>query len=99
MHLQQYKEDRTRMFEAFERRQEEDNDNKFRAIMLWLCDTDNKVEFEKACTARAESPATGEWILENVKVKDWKDEVMPSSPVLWMHGIPGAGESFDKSWT
>ena len=99
LHLQQYKEDRARMFEAFERRQEEENDNKLRATLLRLCDVDNKVEFEKACAAREESPATGEWILENVKVKDWKDEALPRAPVLWIHGIPGAGESLGNPWT
>jgi hypothetical protein len=35
--------------------------------------------------------ATATWILDHSFVKDWLGAVNPTTPWLWMHGIPGAG--------
>jgi hypothetical protein len=40
---------------------------------------------------RDEYPTTAAWIFKHDYVKDWVEADLPESPLLWMHGIPGAG--------
>ena len=40
---------------------------------------------------RAEYQDTGRWILKNALIRAWCDHTIPSTPTLWLSGIPGAG--------
>ncbi|KAK8044966.1 hypothetical protein PG993_004990 [Apiospora rasikravindrae] len=39
-------------------------------------------------------PGSGRWLLENQSMKEWIDPLFPTiPPLLWMHGMPGAGKT------
>ncbi|KAF2999267.1 hypothetical protein E8E13_003411 [Curvularia kusanoi] len=42
---------------------------------------------------RFEHSSTTDWILNHEKIKDWVALDNPTTPLLWMHGIPGAGKT------
>jgi hypothetical protein len=92
LHFREYQEDRDRIFREFEKREEAENRERYHAVMQWLCSADNAVEFDDACAARTDSAATGDWILRHPKVKEWKNDDVPPSSILWINGIPGAGK-------
>lgn len=46
---------------------------------------------ERAYQTHLESIGTGSWILEDDRLQHWLYEDLPRKPMLWMHGIPGAG--------
>jgi len=39
-----------------------------------------------------EYPRTGRWILDCATLKDWMNPSSTKVPLLWLNGIPGAGE-------
>lgn len=43
---------------------------------------------------RKEHSKTTHWIFQQAGIMDWIGPAVPSTPILWMHGIPGAGEYF-----
>jgi len=53
----------------------------------------NSLDHEAACEVRKEHQGTGTWILKHNKILHWKDTDFPKYPILWLNGIPGAGES------
>jgi hypothetical protein len=40
---------------------------------------------------RGECATTTHWILQHETIKHWIDPDIPSTPIVWMYGIPGAG--------
>ncbi|KAK8084662.1 Ankyrin repeat-containing protein [Apiospora hydei] len=39
-------------------------------------------------------PGSGRWLLQNQSMKEWLDPLFPTiPPLLWMHGMPGAGKT------
>lgn len=48
---------------------------------------------ERAYQTHLESIGTGSWILEDDRLQHWLYEDLPRKPMLWMHGIPGAGKT------
>lgn len=42
---------------------------------------------------RTECATTAQWILKHESIERWINMDIPNTPVLWMHGIPGAGKS------
>jgi hypothetical protein len=43
---------------------------------------------------RKEYSTTTSWILDHDTIKDWIVSDNPLTPLVWMHGIPGAGTNF-----
>lgn len=44
------------------------------------------------CKVRADYATTTKWISQHETVKHWIHADVPKSPVVWMYGIPGAGQ-------
>jgi len=74
---------------AIEKKQIESNKLE---VINWLSAPDASLDQEACVSKREDIPETGQWILENPKVKDWLDPANSSVPVFWVNGIPGAGE-------
>lgn len=62
------------------------------AVMNWLSAAESSLDQEDFAGTRLLIPATGQWILEEAKVKAWLDPKDSSVPVFWLSGIPGAGK-------
>ena len=58
----------------------------------WIGGFPAKVHHEQVHNVHASYAGTGSWILHNDKVAQWMNDNLPRTPILWMHGIPGAGE-------
>ncbi|CEN59396.1 hypothetical protein ASPCAL01847 [Aspergillus calidoustus] len=39
------------------------------------------------------SSESGKWVLDNVNFKQWREALVGSNPLLYIHGIPGAGKT------
>lgn len=58
-------------------------------VRSWLGDDSTTTRHEDI--AKRRHPDTGEWIFENPKFKRWYDPEHCKDPLLWIHGLPGAG--------
>ncbi|KAH0841037.1 hypothetical protein FOPE_06274 [Fonsecaea pedrosoi] len=63
------------------------------AIRVWIGGNTTCDSHESAKSAREEYAQTGLWITQKEKVSSWLADDLPRSPILWMHGIPGAGKT------
>jgi hypothetical protein len=78
--------------EETERTRQTDKRRRHQEVMQWLSPfiPDDLQESYRAI--RAICPDAGRWILETPKVQDWLSPRYCSTPLLWLNGIPGAGE-------
>jgi|SRR5690242_13998118 len=68
------------------------------AVKQWLAaGQQSSLDHDGYCRIRAENSNTTHWIFQQAYIVDWIDAAVPSTPVLWMHGIPGAGECSQNS--
>ena len=66
---------------------------KLRELQGWLRAPNVANDQHEFSRLRSEYPGTGRWLLDNQKFKDWFAPLCQSiPPVLWLNGIPGAGE-------
>lgn len=61
------------------------------AVRTWLSARNVKLDHEACISMRAEYPTTGLWILEKPAIEKWHDKQDTTVPLVWLHGIPGAG--------
>jgi hypothetical protein len=47
---------------------------------------------------RKEYSTTTSWILDHDTIKDWIASDNPPTPLVWMHGIPGAGTNIPSNF-
>jgi hypothetical protein len=70
-----------------------ENGRKLRELQGWLRAPNVANDQHEFSRLRSEYPGTGRWLLDNQKFKDWFAPLCQSiPPVLWLNGIPGAGE-------
>jgi hypothetical protein len=91
-HIQKYEQDREEKRERLKKKEEDERDRKQLAVLNWFSaapstSSDHDI-FRETRTASAGS---GQWILKNEKVQNWREMDTPVSSVLWVNGIPGAG--------
>lgn len=88
--LQQSKEARLRTDEGFESLQLEESHRRIQFVLRWLSPADamSDQDHHRVCRGRSDS---GHWLLANGRFKAWSDPDSDSSPLLWMTGMPGAG--------
>jgi hypothetical protein len=61
-------------------------------IREWLAvESQSPVDHDTYQKIRAEHSTTTNWILDRDIINDWVTSDNPSTPLVWMHGIPGAG--------
>ncbi|KAF1946974.1 C2H2 domain-containing protein [Clathrospora elynae] len=67
---------------------------KMLAVKEWLAvGQQPQQDHDSFCQIRREHSTTARWILQHAIIKHWTEADVPSTPVLWMHGIPGAGKT------
>ncbi|KAJ9263916.1 hypothetical protein DTO212C5_7334 [Paecilomyces variotii] len=58
-------------------------------ILRWLSTVPVQQHYREACTSLL--PDSGEWLLESLCFKSWRDS--SSSETFWLNGIPGCGKT------
>jgi hypothetical protein len=88
-----YQEDVTEIKAKVEELVDEERTKKKTSVKDWLAVYPPlQCDHEKYRLVRGNYPGTGDWIAETEAIKHWLDADVPSTPLLWMTGIPGAGK-------
>ena len=61
------------------------------AVRTWLSARNVQLDHEACIEMRREYPTTGLWILDKTAIAAWHDNQNTTVPLVWVHGIPGAG--------
>ncbi|KAF7136711.1 hypothetical protein CNMCM5793_006029 [Aspergillus hiratsukae] len=69
---------------------------KFNEVRSWIAGPETETEHNNICRDRKHYPSSGDWVLDNAKVKDWlsPDPDQSSSSILWINGRPGTGKTY-----
>jgi hypothetical protein len=83
----------------FQNARDADLDRRRSKVMQWLSPASSETIQEGCEKARWEYPGTGQWLLRDDRFQRWFDPSFCSNPLLWLSGIPGAGnfESLHES--
>jgi len=76
----------------FQRRKEEEERNRRITVRNWLSAASTDVDQERGVSARKHNPGSGRWLLDNNQVQGWFNPEFCSVPLVWINGIPGAGQ-------
>ncbi|KAH7087771.1 C2H2 domain-containing protein [Paraphoma chrysanthemicola] len=89
-----HQEDMLKLNAKLDAQVEEEKFKKLIKVREWLAAgqqaIDDHADLQKI---REKYPSTAKWILNNALVKDWMGVRIPTTPLLWAHGIPGAGKT------
>jgi hypothetical protein len=84
--------DRLKFIDHLEKLEEDQSQRKYTEVMEWISGAKTTIgDHDSFCDTRLEYPGSGDWILKNEKVQNWKEADTPVSSILWLNGIPGAG--------
>lgn len=61
------------------------------SVRDWLCSTKVSNDQERHSEVRSNSVNYGQWLLKRRQMASWMDPASNAIPLLWLHGIPGAG--------
>ena len=76
---------------ALARLEGSEKDRRQLLVQQWLGPLNVGTRHDNAAKARFGN--TGEWLLQNHRFQGWFSPDHCSDPLLWLHGIPGAGEA------
>jgi hypothetical protein len=63
------------------------------AVISWLSAADSDADQTTFSAARHDIPNTGRWILDAPSIQAWLNPNNASTPIVWVNGKPGVGES------
>jgi hypothetical protein len=86
-HIQQYERDKLQFLEGENARQ----DAKYKEVQEWIASADVECEHKNICDDRKNYRNSGDWILNQEKVKKWLSPDMLTHSILWINGRPGTG--------
>ena len=93
-HFREFQEFRKQQAMQLKQEQKEEELRRLRSVYQWLGDGNQINEVHhNLCQIRLSSPATGSWLLEKTTYQEWRDVTLRRTPLLWMHGQPGAGKT------
>jgi len=75
----------------FENQMKEESRRRRDVVLQWLSPA--KYEIDQETYTRARHPGTCQWIFKNNRFQSWFDPIFSSNQLLWLTGIPGAGEA------
>ena len=61
------------------------------AALLEKLDAPDYQRDQDAATEQRRERSSGHWLFSNHQYKEWSDESCIKNPILYMHGVPGAG--------
>jgi hypothetical protein len=77
----------------FQNAKDADLDRRRSKVLQWLSPASSEFIQYDCERARAESPTTGQWLFQDERFRKWFDPDFCSNPLLWLSGIPGAGNT------
>jgi len=90
--ISHYQNDRENAIEDQRRQEQNDARKSYLEVLQWFSAADTTASDQQGFTReREEYSGTGRWILEDEKVRNWREADAPRSSVLWVTGKPGAG--------
>ncbi|KAL4928317.1 uncharacterized protein BDV17DRAFT_264698 [Aspergillus undulatus] len=91
-HLRRIEEDALKLKDKEAERQE----TKLKEVQDWIAGTESETEHNNICRDRHRYPNSGNWILEQGRVKEWlvPDPDQSYSSMLWINGRPGTGKTY-----
>lgn len=63
------------------------------SVRDWLCSAKVLDDQDRYASVRSQQASFGKWLLNHRRMIAWLDSTSTSVPLLWLHGIPGAGLS------
>jgi hypothetical protein len=90
MNFEQMQKARLAAEADFQRRAQEEERRQHIAVRTWLSPANAITYQERYLSICEDHPATGRWLLEHDRMREWLHDHSHSS-VLWINGIPGAG--------
>ena len=63
------------------------------SVRDWLCSAKVFNDQDRYASVRSQQANFGNWLLSHRRMVAWLDSASNSVPLLWLHGIPGAGLS------
>lgn len=93
--FQEYQHDVVELNVKLDKLVAEEQEHKLRVVIQWLAvGQQSQQDHDIYRQIRSDYSTTTHWIVQNEHIKQWLDDAaVPPTPVLWMHGIPGAGTS------
>lgn len=89
-----YQEDIRELNSKLDEQIAEEQKKKMNAVREWLAvGSQPQEDHDGYRDIRLEFPSTGHWILKHESITDWMDADVPTSPLAWLTGIPGAGKT------
>lgn len=79
----------------FQETQNEFIRSRWPAVCEWLSPYNSILEQLDCIKAKEDCPGSGQWLLGSEQFKNWQDPIYCLTPLLWLNGIPGAGEWSD----
>lgn len=64
-------------------------------VRQWLSAANCEADQETFAGIRNEFPRSGQWLLKTNRFVSWFDPLYCQTHLLWLNGIPGAGEPFE----
>jgi hypothetical protein len=89
---EEFQASHTYMKAEFAKLQSSEKDRRYTRVQDWLGSTiDSRSRHQDAGKDRFGN--TGQWLLQDQRFKNWFAPNQCIDPLLWLHGIPGAGGS------
>ena len=93
-HFRAFYQDRKQQIVKLDQILQSETERRKKEIYQWLgYDDSAKLYQRELCGVRKESPKCGLWLLEKEAFQKWANPQLCLSPLLWMHGQPGAGKT------
>jgi hypothetical protein len=93
--LQHSKETRRLAEEGFQNLEREATYRQKQQVIKWLSAADASSDQDHHRGYR-NTVDSGHWLLQNKRFQAWADRTSDSAPLLWVTGIPGAGNPHPK---
>ena len=107
-HFRRYEADTMSLWTQMDQQEEQRRRDNFLRVIDWLAvprgaaarsegtaaeqATEQDEDHDANCRIREEYPGSGDWIIQTEKMKNWLFGDIPTSPILWLTAIPGAGK-------
>ncbi|KAF1974533.1 C2H2 domain-containing protein, partial [Bimuria novae-zelandiae CBS 107.79] len=89
-----YRENMAEMKAKLDEMIAEERAKKLSAVKEWLAvGSIQEEDHAKFTEIRLSYQDTGKWIMKNDNIKDWIDADVPTTPIVWLNGMPGAGKT------
>ncbi|KAL2041207.1 hypothetical protein N7G274_006152 [Stereocaulon virgatum] len=91
-HFQEAQDARLLLTREFSAQRDRHQEQQRLAVVSWLSHTPCDFLHVELQDMRHKYPDITRWIFDTVQISEWLRKDGPSSPILWLCGIPGAGE-------